>query len=984
MKRIFFLLLLLMLRALQTTLSAQTPADFVNPFIGTGGHGHTFPGAVLPFGMVQLSPDTRLSGWDGCSGYHYTDSVIYGFSHTHLSGTGVPDYGDLLLMPTVGKPQLSAFADGSYKKGYASHFSHKNEAASPGYYSVHLDDENIDAELTVTQRVGFHKYTFPETKQANIILDLTHRDKVLDAYVRVIDRRHIEGYRRSTGWANNQVVYFYAEFSKQIETCGVTDGKKTRTGFDTTFSAKGTDVKAWFQFHTGQGESISVKMAISQVSMEGAKANLRECMSWDFEAVKRNAAATWNYELSKIDVRGKSEEQKRIFYSSLYHCMIHPSLASDVDGKYLGRDLQVHQLKPGKSYYTVFSLWDTYRALHPLLTIIDQKRTSDFINTFLLQYEQGGRLPVWELSSNETDCMIGYHCISVMADAALKGIKFDYQKALEAMITSAHWDDPGLNALRKQGYIGSEDDHESVSKTLEYAYDDWCIAQMAKLAGDSAAYNEFIGRAQNWKNIFDWNRGFMRPKKNGGWISPFDPFEVNHHFTEGNAWQYNFAVPQDIDGMISMMGGKEAFETKLDSLFSVSSKTSGLELPDVSGLIGQYAHGNEPSHHMAYLYDYCGAPWKTQERVRQILNEMYHDAPDGLSGNEDCGQMSAWYVMSAMGFYEVTPGYPYYAIGSPLFDTVKIHLENNKTFTVIAQNNDAQNKYLSAISFNGNRTDSMLFSNTFMRRGGVLELMMSSEENTVPFNVDFAPSKEINEHRMVIDPLLVAGSATFTDSLTVNAITFPDKEHPLELKWNIIPSPHFNRESKSVTLYETSRMTLHSTDGKGNSSREVTARFVRTNKNWKITYLIPCNPQYTGGGDMTLMDEQSGGTNFKDGSWQGWWGKDMQVIIDLGKEISISKVSAEFLQDQRSWILMPKEVDVELSGDGKTFSRATKAVSSVMDKDETAHTARIGNSFKPVTARYIRITAHNYGQLPAWHISAGGDAWIFCDEIFIE
>lgn len=973
-----------MLSALRFTLSAQTPTDYVNPFIGTGGHGHTFPGAVLPFGMVQLSPDTRLTGWDGCSGYHYSDSVIYGFSHTHLSGTGVPDYCDILLMPTVGKPQLNAIADGSYKKGYASHFSHKNEAASPGYYSVHLDDDNIDAELTVTQRVGFHKYTFPETKEANIILDLTHRDKVLDSYVRVIDRRHIEGYRRSEGWANNQVVYYYAEFSKQIEVCGVTDGKKTRTGFDTTFNAKGTDVKAWFQFHTGKGESISVKVAISQVSMEGAEANMRECMSWDFESVKRNAAATWNYELSKIYVRGKSEEQKRIFYSSLYHCMIHPSLASDVDGNYLGRDLQVHQMKPGKSYYTVFSLWDTYRALHPLLTIIDQKRTSDFINTFLLQYEQGGRLPVWELSSNETDCMIGYHCISVIADAAMKGIKFDYPKALQAMITSAQWDDPGLNALRKQGYIGSEDDHESVSKTLEYAYDDWCIAQVAKLAGDSAAYDEFIARAQNWKNIFDWNRGFMRPKKNGGWVSPFDPFEVNHHFTEGNAWQYNFAVPQDIDGLISMMGGKEKFETKLDSLFMVSSKTSGLNLPDVSGLIGQYAHGNEPSHHMAYLYDYCGAPWKTQERVRQIMNEMYHDAPDGLSGNEDCGQMSAWYVMSAMGFYEVTPGYPYYAIGSPLFDTVKIHQENNKTFTVIARNNDAQNQFISAINFNGNRTDSILFSNAFMRRGGVLELMMSSEKNMASFNVDFAPSKEINEHRIVVDPVIVAGSATFTDSLTVSAVTYPDLEHPSELKWKIIPSPHFNRESKSVTLYETSSMALSSTDATGNSSREVTARFIRTNKNWKITYLIPCNPQYTGGGEMTLMDEQSGSTHFKDGSWQGWWGKDMQVIVDLGKEVSVSKVSAEFLQDQRSWILMPKEVDVEISSDGKNFSPVSKSSSSVADKDETAQTVRIGNLFNPAMARYVRITAHNYGKLPPWHISAGGDAWIFCDEIFIE
>ncbi len=491
---------------------------YVNPFIGAGGHGHTFPGAVMPFGMVQLSPDTRVDGsWDGCSGYHYSDSIIYGFSHTHLSGTGCSDYGDILLMPTVGQPILQSLVNAGYKQGYASHFSHKNENASAGNYSVHLDDDNIDCEFTVTPRVGFHKYIFPETQEANIILDLTHRDKVLDSYVKIIDSRHIEGYRRSKAWADNQVVYFYAEFSKQMETSGIAVNDSLHQN---SKEAQGKNVKAFFQFHTGKGEPIYVKVAISQTSMEGAQNNMRECLTWDFEGVKSDAAAAWNYQLNKIEVSGpsdsgllrrKDEEEKTVFYTALYHCMIHPSLANDVDGKYLGRDFKVHQLEPGHDYYTVFSLWDTYRALHPLLTIIDQKRTADFINTFLLEYQQGGRLPVWELSSNETDCMIGYHSVSVIADAAMKGIKFDYKLALEAMEHSAELDDRGLKAYREKGYISMEDEGESVSQTLEYSYDDWCISQMAKLVGDSSAHREFTERGQYWKNIFDWKRGFMRP-----------------------------------------------------------------------------------------------------------------------------------------------------------------------------------------------------------------------------------------------------------------------------------------------------------------------------------------------------------------------------------------------------------------------------------------------------------------------------------------
>lgn len=982
MKKKFCFLLVLVVFCQLTILRGQASlTDYVNPFIGTGGHGHTFPGAVMPFGMVQLSPDTRLAGWDGCSGYHYSDSVIYGFSHTHLSGTGVPDYCDILLMPTVGEPQLNALVNKSFAKGYASHFSHKNESASPGFYSVLLDDDQINAELTVTPRVGFHKYSFPETSQANIILDLTHRDKVLESYIRVIDSRRIEGYRRSEGWAQNQVVYFYAEFSKQIESFGL---ERNDSMMSDVTEARATSVKSYFQFKANKGEAIYVKLALSQVSMEGAQNNMRECLTWDFESVKRNAAATWNHELGKIEVRDTDTERKKIFYSALYHCMIHPSLASDVDGRYRGRDFQIYKTEPGRSYYTVFSLWDTYRALHPLLTILDEKRTADFIFTFLKQYEQGGRLPVWELSSNETYCMIGYHSVSVIADAAVKGIRFDYDKAVAAMKTSAEWDDEGLHALRRQGYVSSENDDESVSKTLEYAYDDWCIAQVAKLAGDSASYLQFIQRAQNWKNTFDWNRGFMRPKMNGGWHSPFDPFEVNHHYTEGNAWQYNFAVPQDIDGLIEMMGGRKVFESRLDSLFTVSSKTSGLQLPDVSGLIGQYAHGNEPSHHMAYLFSYCGAAWKTQTQVRQIANEMYHNAPDGLCGNEDCGQMSAWYVMSAMGFYPVTPGFPYYTIGSPMFDTVIIHLENQKTFSLVTANNSDQSPYVASLTLNGVPINSLMLSHASIQQGGQLQVRMSAEKNATLQADAFKPSLEISKNLIAVDPVISAGSSTFTDSLRIAFVQYYNSNLTTELKTECNPSPRFDSDSREAIIHKTTSVSAQSISSGGTSSGVVTAVFSKTNKNWSVMYVTPYNNQYTGGGNLCLTDERAGGLNFKDGSWQGWWGNDMEVVIDLQRVLSVSSVSAEFLQDQRSWILMPASLEVELSSDGKKFAPMGKSKSTISERDEKPQTEKLTVSAKASKARYVKIRAHNFGKLPAWHLSAGQPAWIFCDEVFVE
>ena len=693
--------------------------QYADPFVGTGDHGHTFPGPTMPFGMVQLSPDTRLKGWDGCGGYHYSDKVIYGFSHTHLSGTGCSDYGDVLLMATVGKPKFS-------NKQYSSPFTHANEKAAPGYYSVFLEKPKVKVELTVTKRTGLHKYTFPKSSSSNIILDLTHRDYAKQGEINIVGNNEINGMRLSTAWAKNQYVYFVIQFSKPFKNSGIVKANVL------TPNAKhdtGSFLKAYVSFETSEGEVIYAKVGISAVSVEGARKNLEaEQPGWDFDKLVADAKATWNSELSKIEVESADKSVMRTFYSALYHSMTPPNLYQDVDGKYRGRDLKIHETKDF-TYYTVFSLWDTYRAEHPLLTLIDRKRTLDFVKTFLTQYQQGGLLPVWELSSCETNCMIAYHCVPVITEAYMKGVAgFDANLALEAMKHSAMDERAGLGSFIKNGYIKHLDAVESVSKTLEYSYDDWCIAQFAKKMGKMDDYNYFIKRAQNYKNLFDPSTGFMRPKQES-FISPFDPFAVTHDYTEANAWQYSFYEPQDMNGEMKLLGGKEKLALMLDSMFHVPSKMHGHAQSDISGMIGQYAHGNEPSHHLIYEYDYVGQPWKGQYMLRRVMNELYHDAPAGLSGNEDCGQMSAWYVLSAMGFYELCPGSDHYDIGSPIVDKAVIHFENGKTFTIKANNNLKGNVYINSVKLNGANYNKSYFNYTDIANGGELEFNMSAEPN---------------------------------------------------------------------------------------------------------------------------------------------------------------------------------------------------------------------------------------------------------------
>ncbi len=638
----------------------KTP--YVNPFIGTGGHGHTFPGATAPFGMMQLSPDTRPFGWDGCSGYHYSDSLIYGFSHTHLSGTGVSDYGDLLIVPQIGKPNFLPGYEN--ENGYGAKFSHHNEKASPGYYEVKLEQPNVNVRLTVNKRSGIHEYTFLDDEKKIILLDLDHRDELLDSEFNIIDKNTISGYRISKAWAKEQHFYFYFKtdvpFKKSIH--------YTKNGKQKLALIFDKKVK-----------KVMIRIGMSAVDINGAKNNLEnEVKDFNFTYYKIKVAALWENELNRIVFTSKNKEVMTNFYTALYHSYIAPNIFSDIDGRYRGRDMKIHSLDDKTDeQYTVFSLWDTYRATHPLYTLTQVERTNAFINTFLRQYKEGGDLPVWELAANETGCMIGYHSVSVIADAYLKGIRgYNSLDAIEAMIATANFDEFGKKSFQEDGFINSSDEPESVSRSLEYAYDDFCINRMNQFMGNPF---EFSSKSQfNFINTYDPNTKFMRARKDGMWFSPFSPQEVNFNYTEANSWQYSLYTPHAVAVHQQLMGGKKEFESWLDRLFTTKFQIEGREQADITGLIGQYAHGNEPSHHMGYLYNYTDANFKTAEIIDSILFHLYHNSPDGLSGNEDCGQMSSWYVLSAMGLYQVAPGNPYYDFGRPIMSKVILNLENGK------------------------------------------------------------------------------------------------------------------------------------------------------------------------------------------------------------------------------------------------------------------------------------------------------------------
>jgi predicted alpha-1,2-mannosidase len=678
--------------------------QYVNPWIGTGGHGHVFLGADVPFGFVQLGPTEPTRGWDWCSGYHYSDNVLVGFSHMHLSGTGIGDLGDIAFLPVSNLQQDSTT------------FTHQDETVRPGYYAVQLKDPNVKVELTATKRVGFHRYTFANAQKALLKINLkagTGWDKLFSSRLSQVDKRTVCGFRKSTGWAKFQQVYFTAEFSSDVTILECNDNTVTLAIADAT-------------------KPLLVKVGLSAVSEANAKKNLdAEVPNWDFDATVRNAKNAWNQELGSVKVETKDATQRRIFYTAMYHSMIAPSVFSDINGDYRGSDGNVHH--GDFTNYTTFSLWDTYRAQMPLMTLIHSDMMPDMAKTFMHIYQEQGKLPIWHLMGNETDCMVGNPGIAVLADLVLKGFVKDEEAAYEALKNSAMKDDRGMNALKEYGYIPFDKDstYETVAKTLEYALADAGVAKVAKLLGHEEDYQYFFKRSQAYRMLFDKSDCFLKGvDSKGNFRSPFNPFHAVHRqddYTEGNAWQYNWLVPQDVHGLVSLFPSEKAFVSKLDTLFVVSGNMGAEASPDIAGLIGQYAHGNEPSHHIIYMYDYVGQPWKAAKLVRQTLETMYKDDFDGLSGNEDVGQMSAWYIISSLGLYQVEPEGGKFVFGSPIFDVATLNVGNGKTFTIEALNNSKENKYIQSAKLDGKAYTKSYIDYQDIMKGGKLQFVMGAK-----------------------------------------------------------------------------------------------------------------------------------------------------------------------------------------------------------------------------------------------------------------
>jgi predicted alpha-1,2-mannosidase len=939
---------------------APEPASDVDPFIGTGGHGHTFPGPSLPFGMIQPGPDTRLAGWDGCSGYHFDDRVVYGFSHTHLSGTGVSDYGDVLFVPGTGAPR------------HGARFTKSTEKAEPGYYRVVLEDPRLEVELTATLRTGWHRYTVPASDSAHVFIDLQHRDTVLESSLRLVDDHTVEGMRRSRAWAADQVVYFAARFSHPFAAVLVVDGVP-RPGLR---QASGKNLAALLRYRTSAGQRIVAKVAISAVDPEGARRNLEaEAPGWDFDQVRAAARAAWNRALGAIQVEGQTRAERVVFYTALYHALLAPNLYQDVDGRYRGLDHRIHQAD-GYTRHTVFSLWDTFRAAHPLYTLIQRRRTLDFVRTFLEMYRESGRLPVWELAANETDCMIGYHAVSVIADAWAKGIRdFDPALALQAMVATAGGNRGGLPAYRRQGFLSAGEEAENVSRTLEYAYDDWCIGRFAEMTGHPDEAGRFFQRAQSWQHLLD-PAGFMRPRTEGRWLTPFDPAEVSFNYTEANAWQYSFFVPHDVTAWMKRLGGPAALEAKLDALFAAPSALAGRHQADITGLVGQYAHGNEPSHAIAYLYAFAGAPAKTQALVHRLVGEMYAPRPDGLAGNEDCGQMSSWLVLSALGFYPVTPGAPEYVLGTPLFDRATLLLENGRRFVIRARRPGSGAFYVQAVTLDGRPHPRAVLSQEEILAGGELVFELGtapsawgSAEADRPATA--VPGPPVTPAPVAAGPSLVDRSATITlagagDIQYTRQGAFPGQRYvaPLEV---------------------TAPATLSFRAVRDGIASPVVEAPVRKLDPWRRIHLESApNPQYAAGGDQALVDGLRGGLDFRLGRWQGFSGVELAAELDLGRPRPLHRVSTGFLHDQNSWIFLPQEVRYEVSVDGRHWRPLGVARSDLDPHRPEPARRELAVDAAGARARFVRLRTRSFLRCPPWHQGAGGNAHLFADEITVE
>ncbi|MFN5680720.1 MAG: GH92 family glycosyl hydrolase [Flavobacteriia bacterium] len=960
------------------------PTMLVNPLIGTGGHGHTFPGVCAPFGMMQLSPDTRYDGWDGCGGYHYSDSIIYGFSHTHLSGTGVPDYGDLLVVPQSGEAKWKGkFED---PDGYGARFSHQNEVARVGFYEVLLEDENIRVNLSCTERAGIHQYTFLNANEKKyILLDLNYRDKLTKGTFNLIDKNNINGYRISEAWANQQHFYFHLTTSIPYSSYQLIDQDGT--------------LKLLLEFPLDTKELL-IKVGMSHVDAKGAQMNLAaEIPHFSIAQVYNDNIRKWEQELGKIQLGSSDNTTQAICYTALYHTMVAPNLMSDIDGRYRGRDQKIHQLASlNDKQYTVFSLWDTYRANHPLFTIIDQERSAAYIRTFLRQFDEGGDLPVWELAACETECMIGYHSVSVIADAYLKGIRdFDADKALKAMVATSKMNEFGKITYATNGFISASDEPESVSRTLEYAYDDFCISEMAKAMGKQELSLEYGVRSFHFINLYDPNTKFMRARRGAQWYGPFDPSEVNFNYTEANSWQYSLYAPHQIELLTELLGGKDSLEVWLDRLFTTDMKLSGREQADITGLIGQYAHGNEPSHHMAYLYNFTNAPHKTQLYVDRILSEMYHNAPDGLSGNEDCGQMSAWYVLSALGLYPIAPGKPVYQIGRPLANNAQIKLENGKSVYIKCQDQSKQNTYIKEVRWNGQKLEKMEISHAQLMQGGVLSFIMGPEPNArtaATNNVLFEQTSDVAPV-----PFIKTEQRVFEDSLQIEIAVVELPQHQTSKihriyfqidgqKWQLYHQPFYIHQNTNIAIKASFNRTATRAKCQLIWSPIVSANFIKKDPNIQLELKSTYSNQYAASGKDALIDGLRGGNEFRTGDYQGYYNQDVVAVVTFQTPLALSEVGFSYIQDHKSWIFAPSAFQVEGSIDGvRYFVLAKQELAQAKPTDKSPLRNEVSlqlESDKQIKYKYLRYTLSNPGKLPTWHLGAGNPTWLFIDELLYK
>jgi predicted alpha-1,2-mannosidase len=963
----------------------------VNVFIGTGAHGHTHPAATAPFGMIQLGPDTRYNGWDGCSGYHYSDSIIFGFSHTHLSGTGVEDLCDLLIVPQQGKAKTKALYED--KNGFGQKFSHQEEKAEPGYYQVNLKNDNIDVRLASSERSGIHEYTFNNPKgKKYILIDLDHRDKLLDVDLKIDkkSKKIISGKRVSTAWAKNQHFYFFLELDSEFTKSKLIGNSKLLLEFPENT------------------KQLKIKVGISALDVDGAKKNLfEEIQGFDLDLVKNKTQKQWNEELNKIQFISEDETVETNFYTAIYHAYLTPTLFSDVDGKYRGNDNKIYQNLKNKRY-TIFSLWDTYRSAHPLYTLTQAKRTEDFIQTFLAIYDETGELPVWELWGNETDCMIGYHATSVITDAYVKGItNFDTKKALNAMLASSKKNELGKNHFKNYGFISSNQEPESVSKTLEYAYDDWTIAEFASKINDQKMAKEYYNRSLNFINIFDPQTKFMRPKNGGIWLNPFIPSEVNFNFTEANSYQYSLAMPHNIQAMRQILGGKDSLESWLDRLFSSSSELAGRQQSDITGLIGQYAHGNEPSHHMAYLYNYTNSPYKTQEKVNQILHELYTPTPEGLSGNEDCGQMSAWYVLSALGIYPVSPGNPYYTFGRPLLESANMHFENGKALILKTINNSSENKYIQKIEWNGENYTKLYISHNELIKGGELIFTLGENPNLSLNSYEREISElDFIDSNFIPVPYFTATKNSFIDSITTeiklidlgNSSDFqiryttdgtePNFSSPLYTKklffdkTTTLKAKAFRVLKNNIKVDETfeSGLEIFTSDEK----LAVSSTFYKLNKGISILLSTKYNNQYTGGGDLALIDGIFGSEDFRSGAWQGYEALNAEGKIEFEQNKDVDFISISCLQDIKSWIFMPTELQIQVSYDGINFEKAKILKLNYQFTEFGTFKEKFKINLNSKNVKSFKYSIVNRKTCPKGHLGEGEKSWIFVDEIEVK